>query len=111
MSGVTENVQFPDRPPSPGAVPLTSETHQSRCTSAPAATVCRAAFDFVRKHGLDAVRVLRLPANRGKGAAVKAGCLCARGQRVLFMDADGATKVSDMERLEARLGEVSSRGG
>lgn len=55
---------------------------------------CRAAFEFVRKHGLDAVRVLRLPRNRGKGAAVRSGCLCARGQRVLFMDADGATQVS-----------------
>jgi dolichyl-phosphate beta-glucosyltransferase len=29
----------------------------------------RAAAEFVRKHGFDAVRVLRLPANRGKGYA------------------------------------------
>jgi dolichyl-phosphate beta-glucosyltransferase len=34
--------------------------------------------------------------------------LCARGQRLLMMDADGATKVSDLERLEAKLAEISS---
>lgn len=33
----------------------------------------RAASEFVRKHGFDAVRVLRLPANRGKGYAGAAG--------------------------------------
>lgn len=130
----------------------------------------RAAAEFVRKHGFDAVRVLRLPCNRGKGyagalapqggprlppvgcaacmllpraavlrrmlrrmwsscgaaakdtvclqlpmsaplflpGAVKSGMLCARGQRLLMMDADGATKVSDLERLEAKLAEISS---
>lgn len=68
----------------------------------------RAASEFVRKHGFDAVRVLRLPQNRGKGYAVKSGMLCSRGQRLLMMDADGATKVSDLERLEAKLAEISS---
>ncbi|KAL4450575.1 hypothetical protein ABPG77_000931 [Micractinium sp. CCAP 211/92] len=67
----------------------------------------RAASEFVRKHGFDAVRVLRLPQNRGKGYAVKSGMLCSRGQRLLMMDADGATKVSDLERLEAKLAEIS----
>ena len=33
-------------------------------------------------------RVLRLPANQGKGAAVRAGMLAARGRTVAFMDAD-----------------------
>jgi dolichyl-phosphate beta-glucosyltransferase len=61
---------------------------------------------FVRRHGFDAVRVLRLPANRGKGYAVKAGMLCCRGRDVLFMDADGATRVSEVEALEAQLQEV-----
>ena len=40
--------------------------------------------------------------------AVKSGMLCARGQRLLMMDADGATKVSDLERLEAKLAEIGS---
>lgn len=82
-------------------------SHYQPCTS----ILCRTAFDFVRKHGIDAVRLLRLPRNRGKGAAVKAGCLVARGRRVLFMDADGATRVSDMERLEARLAEMGGEEG
>lgn len=68
----------------------------------------RAASEFVRKHGFDAVRVLRLPRNCGKGYAVKSGMLCSRGQRLLMMDADGATKVSDLERLEAKLAEICS---
>jgi len=67
-----------------------------------------AAFKFVKRHGFDAVRVLRLPANRGKGYAVKAGMMCCRGQDLLFMDADGATRVSDVERLESKLDEITS---
>ena len=34
--------------------------------------------------------------------------LCSRGQRLLMMDADGATKVSDLERLEAKLADIAS---
>ena len=43
-----------------------------------------------------------------QGAAVKAGMLITRGQSALFMDADGATKVSDVEKLEAELQRSSS---
>lgn len=67
-----------------------------------------AAFAYVRKHGFDAVRVLRLPENRGKGYAVKAGMMCARGEQLLMMDADGATRVSDLERLEAKMKEIQT---
>ena len=41
-----------------------------------------------------------------QGHAVKAGMLIARGQNLLFMDADGATKVSDVEKLERSLEDV-----
>jgi dolichyl-phosphate beta-glucosyltransferase len=61
------------------------------------------AFEFVKKHGVDAVRVLSLPCNKGKGYAVKAGIMCTRGKNVLFMDADGATAVSEIEKLEKSL--------
>ena len=64
------------------------------------------AQSFVRRYGFDAIRVLRLPANRGKGFAVKAGVLCCRGREVLFMDADGATGVSEVEKLEAKLQQI-----
>ena len=40
-----------------------------------------------------------------QGHAVKAGMLIARGANLLFMDADGATKVSDVEKLERSLAE------
>jgi putative flippase GtrA len=50
-------------------------------------------------------RVLRLPENRGKGAAVRAGVLDARGRSVVFTDADLAYPpeqvVSVMHELEA----------
>jgi dolichyl-phosphate beta-glucosyltransferase len=49
-------------------------------------------------------RVLRLPQNRGKGAAVRAGVLGARGRSVVFTDADLAYPpeqvVAVLERLE-----------
>jgi dolichyl-phosphate beta-glucosyltransferase len=51
-------------------------------------------------------RVLTLPENRGKGAAVRAGMLAARGRRVLFSDADLSTPIEE----EARLAEALARG-
>jgi dolichyl-phosphate beta-glucosyltransferase len=44
------------------------------------------------------VRWLACP-HRGKGAAVRIGMLNARGQYVLFMDADGATSLADIQTL------------
>lgn len=49
------------------------------------------------------LRVMQLTANRGKGFAVRAGMLAARGQLLLMADADGATKIGDLERLELAL--------
>jgi len=50
-----------------------------------------------------AVRVLRLQRNAGKGAAVRAGMLAARGAYRLFADADGATPIEELKRLEPAL--------
>ena len=44
-----------------------------------------------------ALRVVRLPSNQGKGAAVRTGCLEATGERVLFMDADHSTRIEQIE--------------
>ncbi len=41
---------------------------------------------------------MRHPTNQGKGAAVRTGMLAARGRRLLFADADGATPI-DQEAL------------
>lgn len=44
-------------------------------------------------------RVLRLPANAGKGGATRVGVARARGRAVVFMDADMATDPTDLEAL------------
>jgi dolichyl-phosphate beta-glucosyltransferase len=51
------------------------------------------------------VRLIRLAENRGKGYAVRTGVVNARGKLVLFADADGATPLEEIERLEAALRE------
>ena len=53
-----------------------------------------------------AVRLLRLPRNMGKGYAVRAGVREARGALLLIADADGATPIRETERLETAI-----RGG
>jgi dolichyl-phosphate beta-glucosyltransferase len=52
---------------------------------------------------LPEVRLIRLAANHGKGYAVRTGVVNARGQLVLFADADGATPWAEFGRLEAAL--------
>ena len=49
------------------------------------------------------LRLIRLAENRGKGFAVRSGVVNARGRNVLFADADGATPINEIERLEAAL--------
>jgi dolichyl-phosphate beta-glucosyltransferase len=49
--------------------------------------------------GDERVRLLVQPQNRGKGAAVRRGVLEARGAYVLFMDADLATPIEEVETL------------
>jgi len=49
------------------------------------------------------VRLIRLPRNTGKGAAVRTGMQAARGTLRLFTDADGATPIQELERLEVAI--------
>jgi dolichyl-phosphate beta-glucosyltransferase len=51
----------------------------------------------------DRLSLIRLPTNRGKGAAVRAGMLAARGERALMMDADMSTPLADIVALAAAL--------
>ena len=46
------------------------------------------------------VRMLTYPANRGKGYAVKFGMTNGQGNLLLYNDADGATPIREIERLE-----------
>ncbi|XGW02185.1 hypothetical protein V3C99_014324 [Haemonchus contortus] len=64
------------------------------------------AADYGRKHpGL--LKVLKLERNLGKGGAVRNGVLHCGGKLILFADADGATKFSDIEKLERSLMRIS----
>lgn len=62
------------------------------------------------------VRVLRQVPNQGKGAAVRRGMLEARGQWVLFSDADLSTPIDELDKLLAAAREqraaiaIASRG-
>jgi dTDP-L-rhamnose 4-epimerase len=49
------------------------------------------------------VRLVDLQPNRGKGGAVKAGMLDARGCYVLFTDADQSTPIGEVDKLLAKL--------
>jgi dolichyl-phosphate beta-glucosyltransferase len=49
------------------------------------------------------IKLIRLAANHGKGYAVRTGVLNAIGRAVLFADADGATPINEVERLETAL--------
>jgi dolichyl-phosphate beta-glucosyltransferase len=49
------------------------------------------------------VRIIRREINGGKGTAVRTGMLGARGAYRLFADADGATPIEELKRLEAPL--------
>lgn len=51
----------------------------------------------------DMIRVLKIPCNRGKGYAVRAGMLAARGAVRLFSDADGATPIAELPKLQKAL--------
>ncbi len=53
--------------------------------------------------GWDQAKVVRLPWNQGKGAAVKAGVAVASGEFLVFMDADLSADLADLPELVAAL--------
>ena len=44
-------------------------------------------------------RVIQLPVNAGKGAAIRKGMLEANGEYVFFLDADGSTSIEEIDRF------------
>lgn len=61
------------------------------------------AQSYCNKYGSDKIRVLTLAKNRGKGGAIRLGMFSARGRYLLFADADGASKFSDLTKLENEM--------
>jgi dolichyl-phosphate beta-glucosyltransferase len=59
----------------------------------------------VARAGGDAITLIELPENRGKGAAVRTGVLRGRGEVVLFTDADLSTPIEQWVPIHAKLGE------
>lgn len=58
------------------------------------------ALDFSRRKGLhDVLRVVTLDKNRGKGGGVTHGFRHVRGEYIVFADADGASRFSDLGKL------------
>lgn len=50
------------------------------------------------------LQLIQSPHNRGKGHAVRTGMQVARGALCLFVDADGATPIKELEKFELYLG-------
>jgi dolichyl-phosphate beta-glucosyltransferase len=53
--------------------------------------------------GHPSLRLIPLDSNKGKGFAVRTGMLAAKGDLRLFCDADGATPIEELHRLERAL--------
>lgn len=55
------------------------------------------------KKELPNIELIKMEKNRGKGCAVKKGMINSSGVSKLFMDADGATNLSEIEKLLPHL--------
>ncbi len=56
------------------------------------------------------IRLVRNPGNRGKGYAVRHGMEEARGEWVLFSDADLSAPIEELDKLEAAIEKQSADG-
>ncbi|CAB4041973.1 Dolichyl-phosphate beta-glucosyltransferase, partial, partial [Paramuricea clavata] len=66
----------------------------------------KVALKYVEKHGVELIRVLTLTKNRGKGGAVRMGMFSSRGKQLLMVDADGATRFSDLTKVQNGLHKI-----
>ncbi|KAL1305948.1 hypothetical protein AAFC00_004088 [Neodothiora populina] len=87
------NHQLSTHPSTPAGPWTTNDTTKVRTKSAPKVGMVSTKIP----HGC--IRVISLEENRGKGGAVTHGMRHARGQYVVFADADGASRFSDLGKL------------
>ncbi|NUP22239.1 MAG: glycosyltransferase family 2 protein [Streptomyces sp.] len=64
--------------------------------------------DLVTDRDDPRIRLVTSPRNRGKGHALRLGVAASRGRRVLVTDADLATPIEELERLDKALSEGNS---
>lgn len=67
--------------------------------------------DHSVKIPVGAIRMIQLEKNRGKGGAVTHGMRHARGKYVVFADADGASKFTDLAKLVSACQEIEDAEG
>ncbi|KAK3811224.1 MAG: nucleotide-diphospho-sugar transferase [Benniella sp.] len=70
----------------------------------------RVALEMAQLEANKDIRVLSFEKNRGKGGAVIQGMHYTRGEYVLMVDADGATRFSDLDKMEVQLKKTEKDG-
>ncbi|MFN7170406.1 MAG: dolichyl-phosphate beta-glucosyltransferase [Candidatus Omnitrophota bacterium] len=61
-------------------------------------------IEVIQKLDIPNLKIVSNSTNQGKGAAVKRGVLAARGEYILFTDADNSTPIEELEKFLHRLG-------
>jgi dolichyl-phosphate beta-glucosyltransferase len=68
------------------------------------------ALSFAKAQDGSDIRIVKLDKNVGKGGAVRHGFMHARGDRLLMVDADGASQFEDLELLWKEMDRVVQDG-
>jgi len=65
------------------------------------------ALQLAHKYSTCDIKVVTLEKNVGKGGAVRHGMLYGGGERLLMADADGASRIEDLEELWKKMDEIA----
>ena len=64
-------------------------------------STCKIVEEYAKNN--DSIKLIDLVINQGKGFAVRTGMLAGEGRRLIFADADGASPIEELSRLEAAI--------
>ena len=67
-------------------------------------------LSLAETHAGSDIRIVKMDKNVGKGGAVRHGFMHARGERLLMVDADGASRFEDLEKLWREMDRVEQDG-
>ncbi|KAJ2721676.1 dolichyl-phosphate beta-glucosyltransferase [Coemansia sp. Benny D115] len=70
----------------------------------------KVAMEFAHMHCIRELKAVKHVINRGKGGAVTQGMLSGQGRYLMFCDADGATRFSDIDALLAKAKTSEQKG-